>query len=335
MRLSRALGLLSAAMLLVASPHGFAHHAASGLYDRAGTITVSGRVESLFWRNPHVRFTLSVPADDGSEVIWEIEAGSVNSLERMGVGEAVLTPGGVVEVTGLPGRDGQPIAFARSIVSAAGEQVPVFFDINALDQHYELERTAGDEPVADMFRVWVPVRVPNTGSGRIEFPLTEAALAARAAWDPANDPSLSCIPPGFPAAMDNPYPIELEDHGDTIVLRLEEWDGVRTIHMNPGTDTDAPEPSPMGYSVGSWDGDSLVVETTRIDYPYFDDLGTPQSESIVVTERFDLDAAADRLLWTAQIVDAVNFTEPVVLEIEWHWIPGNARKPFNCALPTP
>jgi hypothetical protein len=165
------------------------------------------------------------------------------------------------------------------------------------------------------------------------LPLTEPAFAFRSEWDPADDPSLRCEPPGMPAAMDNPYPIELENQGDTIVLRLEEWDGVRTIHMNPDPAAEPPAASPMGHSVGRWEGDTLVVETSRIDYPYFDDLGTPQSRSIRVTERFDLDAGNAALLWTGEIVDPVSFSEPVVLEIEWRWIPGNERKPFRCALP--
>ena len=323
---------LSAAGLQVAD----AHHAASGLYDRDGSITVGGRIDSVFWRNPHVRFTLSVPSEDGSEQRWEIEAGSVNSLERMSVTEEVLTPGGFVEVTGLPGRDGGAMAYARSIVSAEGELVSLFFTLSALDEHYELERAdVADESVSatDIFRVWVPVSVPNTGSGRFDFPLTDGARAARAAWDPANDPALNCEPPGMPAAMDNPYPIELEDQGDTIVLRLEEWDGVRTIYMAADAANATPEPSPMGYSVGRWEGDSLIVTTTDISYPYFDDLGTTQSESIQITEHFDLDAENDVLNWTGEIVDTATFTEPVVLEIEWRWIPGNARKTYNCAVP--
>lgn len=335
--MGNAVRFIIAILLAVACVHEApAHHAASGLYDRDGWLTVRGRVESLFWRNPHVRFRLMVGGENGVEVPWEIEAGSVNSLERMGISEVMLTPGSTIEVSGLPGRDGQPIAFARSIISASGEEVPLFFDINALDEHYELERnpqTRADTQSLDLFRVWVPVTVPNTGSGRIEFPLTDAALEARANWDPANDPSLRCEPPGMPAAMDNPYPIALEDRGSTIVLRLEEWDGVRTIHMD--SSAVAPDPAPMGHSVGRWDGDDLVVETSRISSPYFDDLGTPQSEALRLVERFRLDRAGGRLLWTAEITDPAILTEPVVLEIEWEWIPGNEIKPFDCALPGP
>ena len=84
---------------------------------------------------------------------------------------------------------------------------------------------------ADIFRVWLPLERPNTGAGNTQYPLTEAGRAALADWDPENDPALRCIPPGVPTAMDNPYPIEFVDHGDVIELRLEEWDGLRTIYM--------------------------------------------------------------------------------------------------------
>jgi Family of unknown function (DUF6152) len=330
--------LVPALMLavLAGAQTALAHHAASGLYDGDGWITVRGRVDSVFWRNPHVRFTLMVASEDGSEQPWQIEAGSVNSLERMGISQDVLEPGETIEVSGLPGRERENIAFARSIVSAEGEDVSLFFQLDKLDEHYELGRdkeSADDDKPGDIFRVWVPVKVPNTGSGKLLLPLTEPAVALRSQWDPADDPSLRCEPPGMPAAMDNPYPVEFEDHGDTIVMRLEEWDGVRTFHMNPDPAADPPAPSPMGYSVGRWDGDTLVVETSRIDYPYFDDLGTPQSRRIHITERFDLDADNARLLWTGEIVDPVTFSEPVVLEIEWRYIPGNERKPYRCALP--
>jgi len=90
----------------------------------------------------------------------------------------------------------------------------------------------------------------------------------------------------------------------------------------------------MGYSVGRWEGDTLVVETDRIDYPYFDDLGTPQSPEIRVQERFTLLPAERRLSWDAQIIDPKSFTETVVMTIEWQWIPGHEIKPFDCALQT-
>jgi hypothetical protein len=132
--------------------------------------------------------------------------------------------------------------------------------------------------------------------------------------------------------MDNPYPIEFRDQGDSIILLLEEWDGIRTIFMNDASSGTPAQPR-MGYSVGRWEDNTLIVETTDIGWRYVDDLGTPQSENAVIAERFTLSADGTELDWEARISDPLNFTEPVVMEGLWVWIPGQEIKPFNCALP--
>ena len=181
-------------------------------------------------------------------------------------------------------------------------------------------------------RTWVPVTYANPlaqfgGSG---YPLTETGRAGQARWDPEQDPALQCIPPGMPTVMANPYPVEFEDRGDTIVMRLEEWDGERIFYLNAEGEPSQPR---MGRSVGRWDGNSLVVETREIDWRYVDDVGTPQSEGAVINERFTLSEDGTDLTWTAEVTDPVNFTEPVPMEVHWTWIPGHEVKPFNCELP--
>jgi hypothetical protein len=313
----------------------FAHHAAAGLYDRSNLVAVSGKLESVFWRNPHVH--LSVAADGA---VWDVETGSVNTLERMGVTEDRFEVGAQIDVSGYAGRGGRKILFAQELV-ANGESLPLGGggggDITqryARPEQVAAGRALDSGPAADIFRVWVPSVLPNTGAGRTTFPLTPAALAAKQAWDPANDPALRCSPPGMPAAMDNPYPIEFERNGDDIIVRLEEWDGSRTIHMNPAPGASTAARSPMGYSVGRFEGNALIVDTDRIDYPYFDDLGTPQSADVRVRERFTLFSAERRLAWDTEIVDPQTFTETVVMKAEWQWIPGHEIKPFDCALKT-
>ena len=88
----------------------------------------------------------------------------------------------------------------------------------------------------------------------------------------------------------------------------------------------------MGYSVGRWVENTLEVATAGINYPYFDDLGTPQGETVEVAERFTLSADERRLDWTATITDRETLTEPVVLEGYMTWIPGEQVKPYNCTL---
>ena len=313
-----------------------AHHAATGLYDRNTVGEVEGEITSIFWRNPHVRFGLSRQGENGQAEAWEVEFGSVNTVQRLGVSRDSINIGDRIKVSGIMGRNGLQAMFGSSITMTGGEEVILQAGV---EQRYGLTEEAFREARnsdaslrADIFRIWIPVSRPNTGSGETVYPLTPAGRAAQASWDGALDPALQCIPPGVPTAMDNPYPIVFEDQGDTIIMRLEEWDGVRTIRMNP-EDKRAPIQPRMGFSVGRQEGNTLFIETTDIGWRYVDDLGTPQSEDAVINEEFTLNEDGTRLAWEARISDPVNFTEPVVMEGEWVWVQGQEIIPFNCALP--
>jgi len=315
-----------AALIFVIPTIGSPHHAAAGLYDREAVGVVEGEVVSIFWRNPHVRFTLERPGEGGETETWEIEGGSVNTLERVGIYSDTVEVGDTVSFWGFPGREGRRVIFARELTLADGQLVPMAVQLS--DRYVAAAETSRRE-AEGIFRVWVPTQTMSIGQGRISFPLTEKAREAKEAWDPTEDTALQCIPQGMPGAMDNPYPIEFVDEGDRIMLYLEEWDGVRTIHMDAVSD---PEPSPMGYSIGRWEGTTLVVETTNITFPYFDDLGTPLSREAVVTERFAQHPNGRVLTWDGEILDSENFTEPVSMHVEWQYLPGQEVKPFNCTL---
>jgi len=59
--------------------------------------------------------------------------------------------------------------------------------------------------------------------------------------------------------------MELVELTDAIELRNEEFDVVRTIHMDLTAVPDGKPFSQLGYSIGRWEGDTLVVNTTRIN----------------------------------------------------------------------
>jgi hypothetical protein len=312
-----------------------AHHAGAGIYDRNTIGEIEGEISSIFWRNPHIRFGITRVGEDGEEEAWEVEFGSVNTVERLGVSRDVVKVGDRVKVSGSLGRNGRQAMFAGAITLADGEEVLLQA---GEERRYGLTedairnaQNADAELRADIFRVWLPSERPRTGGGTTQYPLTEVGRRAQAEWDPTEDPALRCIPPGLPTAMDNPYPIEFLDQGDTIIMLLEEWDGIRTIRLGEAGSTEQAQPR-MGYSVGRWDENTLIIETKDIGWRYVDDLGTPQSENAVIVERFTLSADGTRLAWEARITDPVNFTEPVVMEGVWVWIPGHEVKPFNCAL---
>ena len=134
----------------------------------------------------------------------------------------------------------------------------------------------------------------------------------------------------MPVIIDTPFPVSFSEEGGNIVIRYEEWDGVRTIHMN--ADAAAAERTNMGFSTGRWEGETLVVTTTHIDYPYFDDRGTPQTEQLEVIERYTPSADGQRLDWEATMTDPAVFTRPIVFVGDMEWVPGEVVKPFNCTL---
>lgn len=91
-------------------------------------------------------------------------------------------------------------------------------------------------------------------------------------------------------------------------------------------------PSRQGYSVGRWEGRTLVVETSRVNAPFLDGSGTPQSEDVEMVERFSLSEDESRLDYEIVITDPQNLVEPAVWEGAWAWVPGADVKPFECTL---
>ena len=129
----------------------------------------------------------------------------------------------------------------------------------------------------------------------------------------------------------SPHPIEFRQEGRNLVVLLEEWGAVRTIHMESDGSTENAVPSLMGYSVGRWEAATLVVTTTQIDYPYMDEHGTPQSGAVEVLERFSPSADGSSLNWEATVTDPGTMTEPVVaFTTRWAWIPGESIQPYDC-----
>ena len=131
--------------------------------------------------------------------------------------------------------------------------------------------------------------------------------------------------------LDQPYPIEFIDQGDQIVLRIEEWNAVRTIHMNNAAMDDGLS-TIYGHSKGRWEGDTLIIETSGVDYPYYNDAGTPMTKGMKITERYSISADQRRMNWTATIVDPKIFTKPVSFGGWMAWAPDIVIQEFGCKV---
>ena len=125
-----------------------------------------------------------------------------------------------------------------------------------------------------------------------------------------DDPEIRCYLPGVPRATYLPYPFQIIQGTDKIMIVYGFAEANRTIHM----DKDNPEPAPidtwMGRSHGYWDGDTLVVEVAGFNgQSWFDRAGNFASDTLRVTERYT-PLGPDALLYEATIEDPNVFTRP-------------------------
>jgi hypothetical protein len=322
-----------------------AHHSVGAFYDNQVVAEIDGIITRVRWVNPHVRLTVESSNQNGESVTWEIESGAVNFLERDGVSRSDVVIGEQVRVVGYASRHGRNEMVASYITLPSGQSIVLWPGLlgggttAGLAVRAESPSETDVIPAANgarhIFRVWSVGRDSSgrAGDGGI-LPITAAARAAQAEYDPLiDDTALRCIPQGMPGIMDNPFPMEIAEQGEDILIRTEEWDVERTIHMNSAVDADNPPATPLGYSVGRWDGESLVVSTSNIDWPYYDDIGTPMTQAMEIIERYTLSEDESRLDMTMTVTDSATFTEPVHLPgAYWTWVPGETIKPYNCTL---
>ncbi len=330
------LGTLICTLVLAVPALG--HHSQTE-FDNSNVLEMEGEIVAAYWRNPHVNFTLKTVDDDGNEELWEMEAASWNTLARKGVPRNVFQAG--ARVTVAVNRSTQRprqlsvtnvlLDNGTEIIVSPGNGQPRWSN----DYYGGAGRTAESLPPPQstsssggLYQIWAIAGGRRVPLDR-ELPLTASAREALAVWDPqTEDPLLQCIPPGMPPTMGNPYPMQFSERDGNIVLWLEEFDNVRTIHLQ--TD-DAPHaPAPLGYSVGRWEEGSLVVETTAINYPYFNRGGVAQSESVETVERFTVNEDGRRLDYELTITDPATLTEPVTWSTYFASDRGVVIRPYEC-----
>jgi hypothetical protein len=190
---------------------------------------------------------------------------------------------------------------------------------------------AAEASARGIFRVWIRPGVGPEDRPTFwlsSFPLTGSARSVSAAWDPVTGIDVGCKPKDMPVLMASAWPFEFVDAGDQILLRAEEFDQQRTIHLVAATG-EVP-PSPLGYSVGYWEERTLVVSTAHINSLALGRDGIPLSENVRMLERFDLSSDERRLDYQITITDPATFIEPVTMSSYWIWRPGETIQPYEC-----
>ncbi len=166
-----------------------------------------------------------------------------------------------------------------------------------------------------------------------EIPYTPAAAAIKQLnsenWID-RDPELKCFLPGIPRAMYMPYPFEIVQSTNKILMAFAFAGAARTIHLDDVTPP--PAETSMGYSVGRWEGDTLVVEVTHFDNKtWFDRAGNFHTDALRLVERYT-PLSPDAIQYEATIDDPNVFTRPWTISMPlYRRLEPNAQLlEYNC-----
>ena len=170
--------------------------------------------------------------------------------------------------------------------------------------------TGADPAPIDISGVWSSV---SRGTHKDAFDLTPTGAAINETYDSTlDDPHLRCVSGGVIRMEDAPLDNEIIDRGDHILIHYSYFNEFRRIWMDGREFPEGIEEAwlPMGYSIGHWEGSTLVIETRGMKPTVWDAAGMPVSAAAVLTERKYLDEAG-RLHTAYELNDPAHFERPV------------------------
>jgi hypothetical protein len=314
-------------LALISSFSVLAHHSVA--YYSTEKIEIAGEITEIRWQNPHIRFALLTVGSDGAEKTWQLESSSIFLREKDGVTRDLFRVGDQVKAFGRVSSHDASALLVTNMLLPDGREAPLWPNTAPhfvsgekwITANPQLVDTAAEN--RGIFRVWRPNEVSLAS-----LPYTGAAIAARKSFDMLAAAE-RCGPEGMPRIMITLFPYEFVDRGSEIMVRAELYDTERTVHM----DRRAPPPgephSVLGYSIGEWRDGSLVIETSLINWPYFDQIGTPLSENVEVEERYTLTDNQSRLEVEITVTDPATFESPAIVRNTWLAYGDTVRR-YDC-----
>ena len=299
----------------------YGHHSDVG-YDRDTVVAFEARVSRYIFRNPHI--TIIVETEDrlGNKVEWEIETGSTPIMRRSGWSQDLLHPGDTVTVRAHPERTGRMRAILNTLETADGR---LWSQIET-----DAEATVRASSLAG---VWKGVASTSVRRQFSEVELTPAAQVARANYDEVtDDPNARCIPDPTPFRISNSnYLSGIEILDDRVILRNEFLDVTRTVYMDGRGHPEAGERTVQGHSIGRWEEDVLIVDTTFFaDFGSGNGPGVPSGSQKHVVERYFLSEDGTRTIVDIFVEDPEFIAEPFRGRTEMVYVPHLELYRYDC-----
>ena len=170
-----------------------------------------------------------------------------------------------------------------------------------------------------------------TAWAQVRYDAAKPGLGPRA-QPLGNDPMMACDPVGYPRiAHGGAYPIEFVHTKDRLIQFFDYFYTYRTIWLDGRPLPTDPEPTWYGYSVGHWDGNTLVVEVTGFnDESWLDTDGHPHSDQMRIEERFQR-VDHDTIQNTMTLTDPIAYKSPWVTGVTFKLTPKQKMREDICA----
>lgn len=317
--------ILYAGLLLAAgslSGPAIAHHSFGAEFvDEPGEI--HGIVTHARFTNPHPRYQVEVTLEDGSKETWELQGASVTSLRGSGWEKDFVQVGDEVTVQGSLGRNGAKKLFIRGLTKANGDSYPKRSerrDPNEVHatygKNYGYAKLNKDAPfdISGPWRNSYKFHVTVDDLEPKPTPFTAEGKALYAKTVHYDDYSLRCVAPGLPRIFGAPYDMDIVDAGSHYQLIYTEHNTPRKIYMDGRKVPEDYPDRPMGFSVGHWDGEELVIETTNLkEGMWLDGSGLPMTggDGTRIVERYTFADDGLSMARTMTIYDDY-YTQPLV-----------------------
>jgi hypothetical protein len=208
------------------------------------------------------------------------------------------------------------------------------FDPRNLSGVWDTQHPGGFKPGTPTFFGEIP---PMTPWGQTQFLATRPSIGPRAvpdSTDPVYPTKLGvpgCFPPGVPRIYLHALPMEILQVPGRIFMRFELDHNLREIWMDGRSHPKDPNPSYMGNSIGTWEGNTLVVDTIGFnDKTWLDREGHRHSEELHLIERLQR-VNAHTLQDDMTIIDPKTFTKPWKTQITFELRPDWEILEHTCA----
>jgi hypothetical protein len=296
---------------LLSAP-AFAHHSMS-MFDMSKVEVIEGTVARFEWTNPHMYLTVETKGPDGKPALIEGEGVGITQANVDGLKREALKPGTPVVVRINPNRSGWGKQVRVLDVTTQDGEIHPFYAANT--------RTRVLTPAASIAGHWAPNRA-STGAAfgaMAAFPLNADAKAAQA--KALGDGLCYVEPIPFGAVLDELRTIDVGK--SEVVMKFDNtgdhYD--RIVHMIAAHPADV-KPTQQGHSIGRWEGDTLVVDTTAFA-PDRSGLGAsvPSGPAKHTVERFTLATDKVHLRYEITVEDPMYLTAPATLTQQWEHRP--------------